>query len=334
MRDGPMTSLSPEDIRSVFDAGHAFVITTHVNADGDAIGSEYALARHLLRMGKSVSVLNASDVPDNLAFLNTDGSMRRFVPDRDGGTITHADAIFVLDLNDSSRLISMEGAVRSSAARVIVIDHHLHPKPFADGYLVDTDTCATSEILYRILRPEDGAWHEDVALGLYVGIMTDTGSFRFDRTTPTVHRITAELIEAGVDPVTVYRRIYDEYPLGRSRLLGMILAGIEPVCDGRATILCVTRAMFNETGTGLDDVENVVNYGLSIRNVDATALLTELDDGVKISFRSRGDVSIHAVAKAFGGGGHRYASGATVAGQSLQDVRPRVVHAFEELLRN
>jgi bifunctional oligoribonuclease and PAP phosphatase NrnA len=333
MTPDPIPALTHDEVRAIFDSHHRFVLTTHVNPDGDAIGSEYALLHALRQKGKEVAVLNTSPLPENLSFLNADGAIRTYDDTRDAATIAEADVIIAVDLNDTARLKTMQDAVLASPARKMVIDHHLQAKPFAHGYCIDAEKCATAEILYDLLRPIDGApLDRAVALGLYVGIMTDTGSFRFDRTTPRVHRIAAELLETGVDPVTVYRAVYDEYPLRRSRLLGMVLAGIRECCDGRATILTVTRGMFAETGTVIEDVENIVNYGLSIRGVEATALLTELDGEIKISLRSRGTVSIHAVAKALGGGGHMYASGATVTGRTVDEVCHVVMRAFDELL--
>ena len=327
--------MSHQDMLSVFERYETFVITSHANPDGDAIGSEYALAHFLLGLGKSVSILNTSPLPENLFFLSTGDGIRQYDPAQHASIVAAADVIIVVDLNDLTRLKTMERDVATRAAVKIVIDHHLHPKPFADGYLLDAESCATAEILYSLFRThgaEPFSFH--VALGLYVGIMTDTGSFRFDRTTPRIHRITAELLECGVDPVTVYRHIYDEYPLQRSRLLGLVLAGIEQVCDGRATILTVSRDMFLDTGTGIEDVENIVNYGLSIRGVHATALLTDLGGEIKISFRSRGSVSIHTVARALGGGGHKYASGASLTGMSLEEAKLLVSEKFSILFQS
>ena len=168
----------------------------------------------------------------------------------------------------------------------------------------------------------------EIALGLYIGIMTDTGSFRFDSTTPSVHRIAAELLSCGVEPQLVYRSIYDEYPFSRTLLLGRILAGIRILCDGRASIMSATRELFAETGTTIIDTENVVNYGLSIRGVSVTAFLAETDEGIKISFRSRGEMIVNEIAKQFGGGGHRLAAGATLTGASLEDAAVRVRDAL------
>jgi bifunctional oligoribonuclease and PAP phosphatase NrnA len=334
MTDTAVPLLTLNEVRDVLRAHRSIVISTHVNPDGDAIGSEYALAHYLRGLGKRVDVLNTSPLPENLQFLGGDGLIRTFDPARDTARVTEADLIVVVDLNDASRLRSMAQTVLAAGARKIVIDHHLEPKPFANGYHIDPTKCATAEILYDLLTlPGAPPLSAESALGLYVGVMTDTGSFRFDRTTPRVHRIAAELLEHGVDPVSVYRRVYDEYPLRRSRLLGMILAGIEPVAGGRATILTVTREMFADTGTTLDDVENIVNYGLGIHGVEATALLTELEGEVKISFRSRGEVSIHQVAKTFGGGGHMYAAGATVSGKRLAEVKDEVASALGRLFK-
>ncbi|MBL0175690.1 MAG: bifunctional oligoribonuclease/PAP phosphatase NrnA [Ignavibacteria bacterium] len=325
-----ITPLSADEIRALLREHDRFVLTTHTNPDGDALGSEYALAHALRGAGKTVSVINCDPVPGNLSFLDADGLFQRYDAAAHDATIAGADMIVVVDLNDASRVRGMEHAVRASAARTVVIDHHLDPQPFADGYLIEQGACATAEILYDLLEAAYPMTLE-MATGLYVGIMTDTGSFRFERTTPRVHRIAAVLLEAGVDQTLVYRRIYDEYSAGRILLLGRVLAGLELVCGGNATLLRIRESDFAETGTTPEDSDNIVNYGLGVRGVEATVLLTERSDGVKLNFRSRGTTSVHELARSFGGGGHRFAAGATVHGAAFEDVRARLLDALAPL---
>ena len=323
--------LSIEEVRSLLHRFDRFVLTTHANPDGDALGSEAALSHALRQEGKSVSVINCHPVPANLSFLDNGGLFQTYDSSVHDAVIAGVDAIVVLDLNDVSRVGRMASPVRDSAAYTMVIDHHLDPRAFADGYLIDQNACATSEILYTLLEDRIDLG-PDVAMGLYTGIMTDTGSFRFERTTPRVHRIAARLLEAGVDPTAVYRRVYDEYPAGRSVLLGRVLAGMQLVCGGRASILRVTRQDLAETSTTLEDLDSLVNYGLGIRGVEASVMLTEVPEGVKMNFRSRGSTSVHALAISFGGGGHRCAAGATVSGTGLDAVYARVRAALPGIM--
>lgn len=329
-----LTYVTLRDMRDALLGAAHIVLTTHTNPDGDALGSELALLHFLRGRGIDCRIVNCDPVPENLALLDTAGVFETWDPARHAATLTEADCIVALDFNQPSRVRGMEEALRGSAARRLVIDHHMQPRPFADAYLTVTEASSTAEIIHDIIEDAGDALTPEIALGLYVGIMTDTGSFRFDRTTPRVHRITARLLEAGVDPTAVHRRIYDDYPLGRTQLIGRVLAGITPYCEGRATIFHVTQRMLAETQTTIDDVENVVNYGLSVRGVELTALITEIEDGCKISFRSRGTVSVNDIAGRFGGGGHRLAAGARVDGAEVDALRDRVAEEFCRALQS
>ncbi|MCB2205965.1 bifunctional oligoribonuclease/PAP phosphatase NrnA [bacterium] len=308
------------------------ILTTHSNPDGDALGSELALLQFLKSRGVDCRIVNCDPVPENLAFLNEGGVFETWEADIHANLLAEADVVAALDFNHPSRVGDMEEALIASSATRVVIDHHMHPHAFASEYLSVIEASSTAEIIHDLVVAADGALTYEIALGLYVGIMTDTGSFRFDRTTPRVHRLTASLLEQGVDPTRVHRLIYDDFPIGRTQLLGRVLSGIEPCCDGKATIFAVTRAMLEETSTTLNDVENMVNYGLGIRGVQLTALITEVEDGCKISFRSRGSITVNDIAEQFGGGGHRFASGARVRGGEVAELRKRIETVFSNAL--
>jgi phosphoesterase RecJ-like protein len=323
-RHTDLRPITAEQFRELVELKERFVISTHTNPDGDAVGSAIALYRYLAGKGKKAAVVMTDPVPEYLQFLPME-SVYVYDETAHAGLMRNAEVIVLLDLNDSSRVKRMEDAVLASPAITIVIDHHLDPSPFAHGYMTNTEACSTSEILYDVISGErEDAVTPEIALALYVGIMTDTGSFRFDRTTPRVHRIVADLLERGVDATVVYRNIYDNFPLRRTELLGRVLAGMDSHCDDRVTILTVSSELFEDTGTTIEDVENMVNYGLSIRGVVATALLTELGDGIKISFRGRDGFAVNGVAAEFGGGGHKYAAGAFVKDGELARVREEV----------
>ncbi len=304
------------------------VLTTHVTPDGDAIGSELALHRLLRRLGVSARIINTDAAPEVLRFMDVDGVLERYEADAHDALLETAALIVCLDFNAPSRLRRMERAVSASPAPRLLIDHHLDAQPFAEHACIDTEACSTAQIVFRLVMEAALPLDSALAVPLYVGLVTDSGSFRFERTTPEVHRMAAVLLEAGVDPMRVHRQVYDEYPLGRSTLLGLILAGIRSECEGRVTLLTVTRAMFEDTGSTVEDVENMVNYGLGIKGVEVTALLTELPDAIKISFRSRGLHDVNDVAARFGGGGHRLAAGARVEGSDLAETAARVSEAL------
>ena len=315
-----------ESFHSLVRTSGKFVLTTHINPDGDGLGSECALACHLRDLGKDVRILNHSDTPSNYTFLERFFPITRFQADKHEKLVLNADALVVLDTNHPDRLAGMKSAVERSRAKKVCIDHHLDPASFADQYILDDSSTATGEILYHLLTANDSSSiSASVASCLYAAIMTDTGSFRYPKTDSETHRIIAHLIDRGADPVDIYERIYEQGSFNRMRLLGEALAAMRVVHGGKVAYLSITRAMLKETETTEVDTDAFVPYTMSIQNVQIGMMFTELADGVKINFRSKGEIRINELAKEFGGNGHKNAAGARIARKGLADVLPVVV---------
>jgi phosphoesterase RecJ-like protein len=227
----------------------------------------------------------------------------------------------------------MQQGVTDSRAIKVCIDHHLEPAPFAQHYLIDDQATSTGELTYRLLASMDHkTFDPTVAQALYCAILTDTGSFRYSHVDPEIHRIAAHLIECGVDPEDVYDQVYSQWTPGRIQLLGETLAGLTTACDGKLASITVTREMLQRTGTIESDTDNFTTYPMSVLGVKAGLLFLELEDGVKISFRSRGEIPINELAKLFGGNGHRNAAGARVDKRNLNDVKRDVIAAAKPFL--
>jgi len=302
------------------------VLTTHVNPDGDGLGSELALGRYLKKTGKQVTILNHSETPENYRWMDTGGEVLRYSAERHAGIIMEADLIVILDTNQPDRLRSLLPAVEESHAKKVIIDHHLEPHPFGDHYVVDDDATSTGEIVCRILM-HLGAEQIDapIAQALYTAIMTDTGSFRFPRTDPEIHRIAAHLLECGVVPIEVYASVYEGWSQGRMRLLGEVLDSMKTAHNGKIAYVVCSQQMFRQTGTTEVETDGFTTYPMSVRGVVVGILFNELSDGVKISFRSKGSIPINELAKEFGGNGHLNAAGARVAGRKIDDVVADVI---------
>lgn len=305
-----------------------FVLTTHVNPDGDAVGSEIAFGLWLQARGKTVHIVNHSATPSVYRFLDPEGSIRVFDPGVDATLLEQADVIVLLDANHLSRVMSMEPFVRKSTARKICIDHHLDPEPFADASLIDPEATSTGEILYHLFR---AAGSEPIppriAQSLYIAILTDTGSFRYPRVGPDTHRMIAQLIESGADPVELYNQVYNRWSPGRLKLLGEMLSRLETAFDGRLVYVTITQEILKHTGTLEEDTDNFTTYLMSMEGVVAGILFLELNEGFKISFRSHGDVPINELAQEFGGNGHKNAAGARISNATLSEVRAAVLSA-------
>ncbi|OGU26840.1 MAG: hypothetical protein A2X66_07905 [Ignavibacteria bacterium GWA2_54_16] len=322
-----------DQFRQIVDRCTKFVITTHVNPDPDAIGSEVALARFLSRQGKIVAVLNHSSTPAYCAFLDPQTIITQFDPLQHANMILDADAVIVVDANQPDRIQSLKPYVLSSTATKICIDHHLDRMPFAELDIVDEDSAATGEILYSLFTTlEPGSITPDIATPLYVAIMTDTGSFRFPKTDAALHRIIADLLDRGADPVRSYNQVYEQGTPNRIQLLGQVLATLRTTHDGRVAHVTATREMFLRTGTNEEDIDNFINYTLGIAGVQVGLMFTELSEGVKLSFRSRGEIAINKLAQEFGGNGHKNAAGARIAAGSVEKVLPLVLERVVDYL--
>jgi len=312
--------------RKIVEQNHRFIFTTHVNPDPDAIGSELAFARFLRARGKDALIFNHSATPFNCEFLDPDKTILQFDPGRDRIKILEADVILVLDANNPDRLESLRPFILESKAKKICIDHHLDRAEFADLYVIDESSTATGEILYHLLTSfDEAAITKDIAEPLYAAIMTDTGSFRFPKTDSDVHRVIAQLIDRGADPVEIYQHIYEQVSANRTQLLGHALSTLALEHAGKVAYFVVTKSMFEQTGTKEEDTDNFISYTLKIRGVQIGLMFTELPDGIKVSFRSKGEIEINKLAQEFGGNGHLNAAGARVRNVPLADVIATVV---------
>ena len=275
-----------EQIHLLIQQQHRCVLTTHVNPDGDGLGSELALAYFLRKLGKDVSIINHSATPENYQWMDPNHQIIQFLPERDRDKVLHAELIFILDTNQPDRLRSLEPFVQQSKAIKIVIDHHLEPHPFADHYIIDDDATSTGELAYRIINRINPTFiDKDIAIALYTAIMTDTGSFRYPRTNPETHRIAAHLLEYGISPIEIYANVYEGWSQGRMRLLGEVLDSMKTAHDGKLAYAVCTKKMFIETGTNEVETDNFTTYPMSVRGVLVGILFNELQNGVKISFR-------------------------------------------------
>ena len=308
-------------------------ISTHINPDGDAIGSALALYYYLKSKGKEVKIINPSETAYNLLFLTGAEDIIVYSPECDE-YLDSCDTNIIVDLNDIDRLKELGIKILKTSSKKIVIDHHLDPKPFADLYVIDTESCSAGEIVYRIIN-EDKNYQisKEIASALYVAIMTDTGSFRFPRTTGEVHRIIGAMIDAGADPVEIYDQVYNKVPLRAMRLLGEGLSGIETFNDGRLGVVTIKNSMLDRCRAKAEDVEDFVEKILSIDGIKVGILITEEieKDQIRISFRSKGEYGIRDLAVSMGGGGHYYAAGARVDLVNIDLLKNSIVEKASKL---
>lgn len=308
------------------------LIASHRDPDGDALGSLLALGLALSKMGKKTTLYNESTIPAVYLFLP---AVKRVVHRVKQPSCY--DTAFVLDCGDIRRLGS-DWKTIGEIGCIINMDHHVTNTGFGDIQCVDTEACATSEIIYRLITAFGIPIDRQMATCIYTGILTDTGSFRFSNTNQAAFAISREMAEVGVEPYDIAQQVFGTYSLGRIKLLNLALNSIEISSNGKLSIMTVTRRMLDMTGTHPEDVDGLINYARRIQDVKVAALIQEPKNGTgetpprrkyHVSLRSDGSVDVAAIASSFGGGGHYSAAGFQIE-TTLQNLKSEIITLSEK----
>jgi len=307
----------------------SFLVLSHVEPDGDAVGSALGLAFMLRAEGRAAQVLLPGGVPAVYRFLPGSADVGATPADVEG----EVDAIVVVDATSPGRLAGLEPLLNGGLP-VADVDHHPDNTRFGNPTLVDPSACATSLILWELACDHGFEVGAEAAANLLAGIVTDTGRFTFSNSDARALRAAAELAERGADVSEIATRVYLTRTLGAVRLLALALSTLELHDDGRIASVHVTTEMLEETGATPEDSDGFSTWARSIEGVHVGLFFRETEDSVtKVSFRSNGGVSIHGVAGRFGGGGHPSAAGARIP-LPLAEAKERVLAAVSEHLRS
>lgn len=326
-----------QNIREILTTPKKILITTHRSPDGDAIGSSLGLALVLKQLNHSVSIVVPDEYPKFLKWLAGTDLIHVF---ENNAVLARqlandADVIFSLDYNALNRIGDFADAVLNAEATKILIDHHQQPEDFPDFLLSDTSASSTAELVYEFLDQLAFTQHinQSVAEALYTGILTDTGSFRFNSTSAKTHRITAELIETGMQIDQVYDKIFDTNRFQRIQLMGYTLSEKLTLIENKpVAYISLSNEELDRFEFERGDTEGLVNYGLSIEGIKMAAFFRESkeSDYIRISFRSKGSTDVNQFArKHFNGGGHVNAAG----GRSDLSLK-ETIEKFESIIEN
>lgn len=309
----------------LIDSAKSILIGTHLNPDGDALGSALAMSHFLTDRGILNEVVCHHPAPRNLRFLPEVDHVHQ-VPTRQ-----NHDLGIVLDLDTLERLGST-APFFEALPKLVVIDHHVPHEAPGDLRIVDTSAPATAVILARLLRSINADVSPEIATCLLTGIVTDTGSFKFRNTTPEALSLAAVLLECGADLNQISEKVFQLKPLSSARMLGHTLETMRLTEDDQIAWGVLELKDFEWAGGADEDTEGFVNELLFIDSVQIAAMLRESKPGrIRCSIRSRGDYDVAAVARHFGGGGHRNAAGCTFEG-SVEDAESQLVERLKACL--
>lgn len=309
-------------------------IIPHRGPDGDAMGSTLALYHFLLKNDHQPVILSPNEFPDFLAWLPGSETIKIFEKDKQNCTkiLQEADLIFTLDFNALHRTGEMEHVLAQLKAPFIMIDHHQKPDDYAAVTYSDTAFGSTCEMIYNFISFLGKKQDIDKTIGtcIYTGILTDSGSFRFPKTTGNTHRIVAELIDLGVENTEIPSLLFDNSGFGRLQILGQALQNMKVIMQHKTAYTTLSQDELNSFDYVKGDTEGIVNYGLSIKGIDFAAIFIENTEEkiIKISFRSQGTFDVNQFARDhFNGGGHQNAAGGK-SEVSLQET----IQKFEDLV--
>ncbi len=323
----PVPTGTIEEAAERLSGASSVLVTCHRGADGDAIGSMVALVA-MLRQRDKRAVLYVPDlVPRRFKWLPVVKSSTTKLP-RD----QRFDVTAVLDCGDAGQLAKPLPDPTVTGA-VIVFDHHASNRPFGDLFVSDPSAASVGVLIARLARHLGWPIETDAALGLYVSLSCDTGSFRYTNTNAEALALAADLVAAGVQPYAVSEQLHERNSVGRCRLLSAALATLTLHLDGRVAVITITQEMVKKAGASWDDTVGVVNYARAIDGVECGVLLTSAKQGgTRVSLRSRGRlVDAGAVCLPFGGGGHPGAAGCTLASE-IADAQTTILEVLSRAL--
>lgn len=306
----------------------SFLVITHINPDGDALGSQLAVARMLEELGKKVYILAEKDTPPAYKFLPDINKIKTNFRKFKG----KFDALIIVDCTEISRIGMLKEVIGGKLK--IKIDHHPGGGDKGDIIFKNTSSGATAELVYILFKKLGVKIDKKTATLLYTGIATDTGSFRYSNTTSLTHKIISDLIKLGTEPAYIANRLYESSSLKRLKLLALSLSTLKLYDKGKIASMKITKKMYLETNTSPQDVEEFVAFPRSIEGVYVAILLKQEKRGgrVKVSFRAKGNVDVNKIAGIFNGGGHFQASGCTLEGD-IDKIEKKVVTVIKRFIK-
>ena len=323
-----------QQLDALIERNNKFFLLGHMNPDGYALGSQIGFYHYLQNLGKIVHICNPTLTPAVYRFLDRGGKILQQFGAHVEKQIAEADVIVMLDVSVFERLKKLGPLIDASKAVKVIIDHHpTTAPPPVDMLLQDTTASSTGEIVYEYITRRKDAVTPEIADALYVALLTDTGSFRFNSTTAVSHHMAAALLDLGVDSRRIYEKVYESGSRPRMKLLAMVISDLHFAFDGQLVHAAITRKMLKDSEALREDIDGFVEFISGVRGAEIGMLFVESPpNNIKMSVRSKGRYRVNDLAGKFGGGGHPLASGALVRNATLDDATRKILSEVEKLL--
>ena len=329
-----MGKVNYSKIEQIISENEKIFISTHINPDGDSLGSAFAMYHYLKKIGKDCRIINHSEVPLVYSFLNKKEIFNE-INDENIAFIKNADLGIILDIGDFYRLGEVANIIESTTVETINIDHHpLTENNFFTHNFINLDASSVGEILYSYFSSlGSDIIDKEMMLGIYSAVLTDTGSFRFSNTNQLSHEIAVDAIKMGINISEIYQNIYENSSVSRIKLLGNVIQKLNFDCNGELLWFSLNNDMVKEVDGTNQDFDGFTDFFRGIQGVEIALMLYDLKGKVRLSFRSKGKYKVNNVAKKMGGGGHPFAAAALVDGE-FSDVKSTVLGLLSTYINN
>ena len=315
-----------DSLNKIISSSNNILLSTHVNPDGDGIGSELGMYYYLKEIGKKCTIINISKTPKYLDFIDPEDLIEVWDDNIHLEIIKEIDLAIVFDIGDYRRLECISDNIKKYHIYSVSIDHHPYEGDFFDLPLVDMNYPATGHMVWDFLQYNNYKDLDSIqATALYAALITDTGSFRYNSTNSACHIMASHLLDCGVKPYDVYESIYERRSKEQISLLSKSINNLNFHYNGLVCGVIITKKMQKESGANSSHVEGFTDFFRSINKVQIAYCVIEQENNIRINFRSRGKYIINDIAKKFGGGGHKLAAGATILGKTSLEVEKNIL---------
>lgn len=313
---------------------NSILLTTHRQCDGDGLGSELAIYHALKKIGKEVRILNVDGTPKKYDFLSPDEHIQYF--DGSFDPIGKPDLALIFDTNDRRLIEPLYEELERCCGEIVFVDHHPvlneGPSP-TEGSIIDIRAASTGELAYDIIRALEIPLDKNISRALYTSIVFDTQLFRYVRNSPKSHEVVIELLKHEDQPADVHRNLFGNFTAPKLKFIAQSLSNVEFFEEAQLACLHIKTTDLTALGLDIDDSRDLIDMIMNIETVQAAAVLREdAPNTFKLSLRSRGEFPILSIAETFGGGGHHYASGASLSG-SYAELKTQILEKMSELLK-